>query len=112
MGRTSVDLLRGNVEVDETFIGGVKTGGKRGRGAPGKAYVVIAVESKDQAFGRCRLQVVPKMPRCLASSRLDQCVTPSFSGGGSGVANTMATGSIRDGRPDLDRSSNPAMPLG
>jgi len=37
MGRTSKDLLSGNVEVDETFIGGVKTGGKRGRGAPGKA---------------------------------------------------------------------------
>ncbi len=61
MGRTSTDLLSGDVEVDETFIGGVKTGGKRGRGAPGKAYVVIAVEFKDKAFGRCRLQVVPKI---------------------------------------------------
>ena len=52
MGRTSADLLSGDVEVDETFIGGVKAGGKRGRGAPGKAYVVIGVESKDKAFGR------------------------------------------------------------
>jgi hypothetical protein len=25
--------LSGNIEVDETFIGGVKQGGKRGRGA-------------------------------------------------------------------------------
>jgi len=61
MGRTSIDLLSGDVEVDETFIGGVKTGGKRGRGAPGNVFVVIAVESKDKAFGRCRLQVVPKI---------------------------------------------------
>jgi len=49
-------------------------------------------------------------PNCLASSRLDQCVTPSFSGGGSKVANTMPTGSITGGRPDLGRSSSPAMP--
>lgn len=61
MGRTSTDLLSGNVEVDETFIGGVKTGGKRGRGAPGKAYVAIAVEAKAKGFGRCRLQVVEKI---------------------------------------------------
>jgi hypothetical protein len=27
MGRTSADLLSGNVEVNETFIGSVKTGG-------------------------------------------------------------------------------------
>lgn len=61
MGRTSLDLLSGDVEVDETFIGGVKTGGKRGRGTSGKAYVVIAVESKEHSFGRCRLEVVPKI---------------------------------------------------
>jgi transposase-like protein len=36
------DKLRGNVEVDETFIGGVKKG-KRGRGADGKAIVIIAL---------------------------------------------------------------------
>ena len=46
----------------------------------------------------------------LANNRLDQCVTPSFGGGGSSVANTMATGSMRAGRPDLGRSSNPAAP--
>jgi len=61
MGRTSTDLLSDNVEVDETFIGGVKTGGKRGCGAPGKTYVAIAVEAKAKGFGRCRLQVVEKI---------------------------------------------------
>ena len=34
--------LSGNIEVDETFIGGVKQGGKRGRGAA-KSIVAIAV---------------------------------------------------------------------
>ena len=38
--RTSVDLLSGNVDVDVTFIGGVKQGVKRRRGAPGKAPAI------------------------------------------------------------------------
>lgn len=47
------------VEVDETYIGGVKRGGKRGRGAI-KSIVVIAVEVKDpKGFGRVRLRHIP-----------------------------------------------------
>lgn len=45
------------VEVDETYVGGVKTG-KRGRGAEGKVIVAIAVEIRDKATGRVRLEVV------------------------------------------------------
>lgn len=51
--------LSGNVEVDETYVGGVKRGGKRGRGAT-KSIVVIAVEVKDpKDFGRVRLRHIP-----------------------------------------------------
>jgi hypothetical protein len=49
-------------------------------------------------------------PRCFASSRDDQCVTPSRSGGGSNVASTIRIGSIDSGRPDFARSSKPATP--
>ena len=76
MGRTSADLLSGDVEADETFVGGVKAGGKRGRGAPGKAYVMIAVESKGQGFGRCRLQVVPKVDAENLGQFLHRHITP------------------------------------
>ncbi len=76
MGRTSTDLLGGDVRVDETFLGGVRTGGKRGRGAPGKAYVVIAVESKEKSFGRCRLQVVPKIDAEHIGQFLHRHITP------------------------------------
>ena len=76
MGRTSTDLLGGDVRVDETFLGGVKTGGKRGRGAPGKAYVVIAVESKEKSFRRCRLQVVPKIDAEHLGQFLHRHITP------------------------------------
>jgi len=48
--------LSGNVEVDETFIGGVKQGGKRGRGSA-KSIVVIAIEIMDpKGFGRVRMR--------------------------------------------------------
>jgi len=51
--------LSGRVEVDETYIGGTRPG-KRGRGAAGKALVLVAVELQDpKGFGRCRLRVVP-----------------------------------------------------
>jgi transposase-like protein len=45
------------VEVDETYVGGEKSG-KRGRGAEGKVIVAIAVETRDRATGRVRLSVV------------------------------------------------------
>lgn len=51
--------LSGTVEVDETMVGGVKQGGKRGRGAV-KSIVVIAVEIKEpMGFGRVRMQHIP-----------------------------------------------------
>lgn len=51
--------LSGIVEVDETLIGGVREGGKRGRGTD-KSIVVIAVEMlAPKGFGRIRMRYVP-----------------------------------------------------
>lgn len=50
--------LTGEVEVDETFVGGVKPG-KRGRGAAGKTLVLIATEVRGSIIGRIRLLVIP-----------------------------------------------------
>lgn len=51
--------LSGDVEVDETLIGGVQQGGKRGRGTT-KSVVAIAVEIKQpKGFGRVRMRHVP-----------------------------------------------------
>jgi len=59
MGRPGREPLTGTVEVDETFIGGSKSG-KRGRGALGKTLVVVAVELlSPKGFGRCRLRIIP-----------------------------------------------------
>ena len=59
MVRSEREMLSGIVEVDETLVGGVDKGGKRGRGSQ-KSIVVIAIEvheSKD--FGRVRMRYIP-----------------------------------------------------
>lgn len=51
--------LQGAVEVDEAFIGGIRSG-KRGRGAEGKELIVIAAEcAGTKRVGRIRIQRIP-----------------------------------------------------
>jgi transposase-like protein len=61
MVRPDRDKLSGVLVVDETYVGGRKTG-KRGRGAEGKSLVMVAVEDKGMAnkkgIGRIRLSRV------------------------------------------------------
>jgi transposase-like protein/predicted RNA-binding Zn-ribbon protein involved in translation (DUF1610 family) len=64
MVRPGRDNLSGIVEIDETYIGGERSG-KRGRGAENKALVAVAVEDKSKTsatgkgIGRIRLQLIP-----------------------------------------------------
>ncbi len=59
MVRADRERLGGEVEVDETFVGGVDHGGKRGRGAR-NCIVVVALELKaPKGFGRVRLRHIP-----------------------------------------------------
>ena len=58
MVRPRSELLTGDVEVDETFLGGPRPG-KRGRGAGNKQLVVIAIERTPHGFDRCRLSIIP-----------------------------------------------------
>lgn len=59
MVRSERERLSGVVEVDETLVGGVVQGGKRGRGSS-KSIILIAVEVKEpKGFGRIRMGHVP-----------------------------------------------------
>ena len=58
MVRPGRDRISGIIEVDETYIGGKRTG-KRGRGADGKFLVVIAAQIDGKRIGRIRLKCVP-----------------------------------------------------
>jgi transposase len=50
-------LLTGHVECDEAYVGGVRSGGKRGRGAPGKT-IVFGLKERD---GPISTAVVPNV---------------------------------------------------
>jgi transposase-like protein len=53
------ERLTGQVEVDETYIGGEEPGLKGGRAKGKKAMVAIAVEVQDpKGFGRCRMAII------------------------------------------------------
>ncbi len=58
MVNTQREKLSGVVEVDETQIGGVDVGGKRGRGSK-KSLVVIAIEVHEpKGYGRVRMRYI------------------------------------------------------
>jgi transposase-like protein len=66
MGSSGTDRLHGDVEVDETFLGGA-TPGKRGRTPGAKILVAVAVELlSPKGLGRCRLR------------RIDNAQTPAL----------------------------------
>ena len=52
-------LLSGHVELDEAYVGGRKSGGKRGRGAPGKT-IVMGLAERD---GRMKAVVIPDVKK-------------------------------------------------
>jgi transposase-like protein len=59
MVRSEREVLSGDVEIDETLLGGARSGGKRGRGAD-KCIILIAVELKEpKGFGRIRMRYIP-----------------------------------------------------
>lgn len=76
MVRPGRDQLRGDVEVDETLVGGSKSG-PRGRGALGKVLVCIAVEVlSPKRFGRARLAVIPNASRRSLHAFISDAVEP------------------------------------
>jgi transposase-like protein len=56
--RDSIYRLQNLVEMDDALIGGKRSGGKRGRGSPGKMPVLVSVESKGKNAGFMAIQVV------------------------------------------------------
>jgi transposase-like protein len=76
MIRPGRDLLKGDVEVDETFVGGSKPG-KRGRGAEGKKLVVIAAEIDGKKIGRIRMRHIPD----ASAESLEGFITASIAKG-------------------------------
>jgi len=68
------DKIGSIVEVDETYIGGPTTGGKRGRGTS-KAIVIIAVERRGKKAGRVRLRHIKDVTESTVISFMKDSVS-------------------------------------
>ena len=75
MVRPGRDRLRGDVEVDESFLGGPEPG-VPGRGALGKVLFAAAVEVNEGRIGRARLGVIPDASAVSLAAFLDASVEP------------------------------------
>jgi transposase-like protein len=94
MVRPGRDRLSGTVEVDEVYIGGEQSG-KRGRGAGGKALVLIAAQVDGTKIGRIRLARVANASASVLSQATTAAVTPGsqvMTDGWTGYATLQAQG--------------------
>jgi transposase-like protein len=76
MVRQGRDRLSGIIEVDETFVGGKKHDGKRGRGASGKTLVLMIVQRDGKKLGRIRLKRIADASAESLESAIQEAVEP------------------------------------
>jgi transposase-like protein len=75
MVRPGRDRLGGTVEVDEVYVGGERPG-KRGRGAAGKALVVVVAQAEGGRIGRIRLARVADASQEVLTAAVSRSVEP------------------------------------
>ena len=76
MVRPGRDRLSGIIDVDETYVGGERSG-KRGRGAAGKTLVLIAAQQDGSRIGRIRLVRVPDASSQSLEHAIQQSIEPN-----------------------------------
>jgi transposase-like protein len=76
MVRPGRDRLSGTVEVDETYLGGQKPG-KRGRGAAGKALVLVVAQEDRNRIGRIRLHRIFDASAKSLEAAVQDCIEPA-----------------------------------
>jgi len=70
--------LRGEVQVDDTWVGGTQAGLRGSRQLKGRkaVLVVVAVEKRGRATGRARMAVIPDFKRTTLTNFLKKNVAP------------------------------------
>ena len=78
MVNASREPLHGEVEVDDTWIGGTQAGLRGSRQLKGRkaALVLVGVEKRGQASGRVRMEVIPDFKAATLLAFLKKHVSP------------------------------------
>ena len=79
MVRPGRDHLAGEIEADETYVGGPEEG-KRGREVESKAIVAVAAEQRGRGIGRIRLRRVKDVSAESLLAFLEEAVEPGTAG--------------------------------
>ena len=74
MVRSGRDRLSGEVEVDESFIGGI--GGAEGRSTATKALIVVAAEAVRHGIGRVRMRRIPDASAASLGAFVQDVIEP------------------------------------
>src|SRR5712691_2678490 len=109
MVRPGRDKLAGEVEVDETYVGGVASG-KHGRGAERKTVVLIAVEKRGRGMGRVRFARIPGTSGDSLLPAVEELIEPAsvVSTDGHAGYNGVAGAGYSHDRHSLYASGDPA----
>jgi len=71
------ERLDGRVEMDDAYLGGERSGGKTGRGSPGKKPIVVAVETDEKGRPRrIKLRRIARFKRRRVKSLTKRIVAP------------------------------------
>lgn len=71
------DKLSGRIEMDDAYLGGERSGGKTGRGSPGKKPIVVAVQTDEKGRPRrIKLSRIPRFKRRRVKSLVKRIIVP------------------------------------
>lgn len=71
------DKLDGRIEMDDAYLGGARSGGKSGRGSPGKKPIIVAVQTDDKGRPqRIKLRRIPRFKRARVKSLTRRIIAP------------------------------------
>jgi len=69
--------LDGRIEMDDAYLGGARSGGKTGRGSPGKKPIIVAVQTDDKGRPRrIKLRRIARFKRARIKSLTKRIITP------------------------------------
>jgi len=113
--------LHGEVEIDDTWIGGAQAGLRGSRQLKGRraALVLVAVEKRGKGSGRVRMAVIPDFKTTTLNAFIKQNVTPGstiYTDGLKSFAGLEESGyhhvaRIQPLRTDLRKGAKSAVPL-